>query len=57
MDDVAAHALKYDINIEKAKLYKNTGDEFQDVAGEMKITAPTSPMVRKLWRPQRRRLS
>ncbi|MDB4407099.1 CRTAC1 family protein [bacterium] len=44
MDDVAAHALKYDINIEKPKLYKNTGSGFQDIAEEVKITAPTSPM-------------
>ncbi len=44
MDDVAAHALKYDIDIEKAKLYKNTGNGFQDIAEEMNITAPSSPM-------------
>lgn len=44
MDDVAADAMKFTLNIEKARLYKNTGKGFKDVAAEMGITRPSSPM-------------
>lgn len=44
MDDVAADALKFSLNIEKARLYKNTGKGFVDVAAEMGVTRPSSPM-------------
>lgn len=44
MDDVAADAMKFTLNIEKPKLYKNTGKGFKDVAAEMGITKPASPM-------------
>ena len=44
MDDVAADAMKYSLNIEKARLYRNTGDRFEDVAEAAGITQPASPM-------------
>jgi hypothetical protein len=44
MDDVAADAMKFTLNIEKARLYKNTGKNFKDVASEMGVTRPSSPM-------------
>ncbi|MGI9239531.1 MAG: CRTAC1 family protein, partial [Verrucomicrobiales bacterium] len=44
MDDVAADAMNYSLNIEGPKLYRNTGDGFNDVAGAAGITQPASPM-------------
>ena len=44
MDHVAADALKFPINAEKARLYKNTGSGFKDVAARMGITRPSAPM-------------
>ena len=44
MDDVAADAMKFTLNTEKARLYKNTGKGFKDVASEMGVTRPSSPM-------------
>lgn len=44
MDDVAADAMDFPLQIERAKLYRNTGDGFEDVAERMGVTAPASPM-------------
>ncbi|MBR9761691.1 CRTAC1 family protein [bacterium] len=44
MDDIAANAFGYQINIETAKLYKNTGSGFRDVAAKMNLISPSSPM-------------
>ena len=44
MDDIAADAMGFTLKRERAKLYKNNNGKFTDVAKEMGIDGPSTPM-------------